>query len=310
VESYPSKILLFGEYSILLGSDALAIPFDRFRGEWAFMEQQTAESRLSTAGLSNTNLIKFLDYLKHPGTIEDLLYFPDTNLFETDLKRGLYFNSNIPESSGFGASGALVAAVLKRYGTAEPGDIETGEIRKSLARLESYFHGTSSGIDPLVSYYGLPVYVKGNQKAEFADISASAVSNKYGLFIVQGDRLGSTEHLVKKFKMVGSTDKNYIKQIHKEYIPINNKCIDNVLIGKPFATLFSNLSRLIPLQTRFFGGMIGERMIPLMEYGIKHNLFGIKLCGSGGGGYMLGYTENPESTQKFFKEKQCEALFC
>ena len=133
MESYPSKILLFGEYSILLGSDALAIPFDRFRGEWAFMNHHTG-TLLSTARLSNTNLIKFLDYLKHPATAKYLAHFPDTDIFEADIKKGLYFNSNIPESSGFGASGALVAAVLKRYETARTEDI--GELRKSLARLE------------------------------------------------------------------------------------------------------------------------------------------------------------------------------
>ena len=309
MEYYPSKILLFGEYTILWGSNALAIPFDRFRGEWAFMEQ-SADNSYSFADKSNKNLKKFLDYLKRPDTAKNLSHFPDTSLFETDLKKGLYFKSDIPESSGFGGSGALVATVLKRYDTAGTGEIENAGIRKSLARLESYFHGTSSGIDPLVSYSGLPVFAKGYGKAILADISVSEVTAKYGLFIVQGNRLGSTEYLVKKFRMLGRNDQNYIKQIRKEYIPFNNKCVDDILNRKTFTTLFSNLRSLIPLQKSFFSGMIGEQMIPIMEYGIRHNLFGLKLCGSGGGGYMLGFTEKPERTQKFFQDKQYGVLFC
>ncbi len=309
MEYYPSKILLFGEYTILLGSYALAIPFDRFRGELAFMEQSSANSS-SFADKSNKNLKKFLDYLKLPSTAKNLSHFPDTGLFETDLKKGLYFKSDIPESSGFGSSGALVAAVLKRYDTAGTGKIENKEIRKSLARLESYFHGTSSGIDPLVSYSGLPVFAKGYGKTVLADISVSEVTAKYGLFIVHGERLGSTKYLVKKFRMPGRNDKNYIEQIHKEYIPFNNNCVDDILNRETFRTLFSHLSSLIPLQKSFFSDMIGEQMIPIMEYGIRHNLFGLKLCGSGGGGYMLGFTEKPERTQKFFQDKQFSLLFC
>jgi len=308
METYPSKILIFGEYSILLDSYALAMPFDMFRGEWAFMEKPYAET--SNAAQSNKELKKFLNYLKDKATTTTLSHFPDTVRFESDLDNGLYFKSNIPEGSGFGSSGALTAAVLKRYDMAGTGEIENAGIRKSLATLESYFHGISSGIDPLVSYAGLPLLINSKGKTFVADLSAFDIMIKYGLFIVRGEKLGNTELLVNKFCSRVRNDKKYSNLICDEYIPFNNRCVVDIIRHKDFRTLFSHLRTLVLLQISLFSDMIGEKMISHMEYGINHNLYALKLCGSGGGGYMLGFTDEPEKTKEYFENKQYNLLLC
>jgi hypothetical protein len=40
---YPSKLLLFGEYAIIKGGRALAIPFSRFSGHWARAKENTPQ---------------------------------------------------------------------------------------------------------------------------------------------------------------------------------------------------------------------------------------------------------------------------
>ena len=71
---------------------------------------------------------------------------------------GLYFESSIPQSYGIGSSGALCAAIYARYttelippsGSITQKDIK--ELRHIFSGIESFFHGKSSGIDPLSCY--------------------------------------------------------------------------------------------------------------------------------------------------------------
>ena len=46
---YPSKILLFGEYTVISGSDALALPLDKFRGCWNYRAEKPERVMLDFA---------------------------------------------------------------------------------------------------------------------------------------------------------------------------------------------------------------------------------------------------------------------
>jgi mevalonate kinase len=308
MESFPAKILLFGEYSILQDSFALAIPFNKFSGEWAFPEQDNGRQPKYAYG-SNRSLLNFLDYLKKPGAARGVTHFPDIDLFESDLQKGLYFKSDIPEGSGFGSSGAVTAAVLKRYASPLTGMAGISELRNDLALLESFFHGKSSGIDPLVSYYASSILISDKGNIEFPDISADEIIKKYGLFIVQDDNAGSTKSFVKKFRDRCLNDKSYMKEIRDKYIPLNNLCINAIIDRTGFQDLFKLLRNLTLLQLRLFPGMISEKMISIAEYGISQGLCAIKLCGSGGGGYMLGFTDNTRRMKEYFYGNQCRIVF-
>ena len=52
-----------------------------------------------------------------------------------------------------GSSAALTAAIYSRYG-AQLQKRSLCELRSIFSRMESYFHGQSSGIDPIVCYMG------------------------------------------------------------------------------------------------------------------------------------------------------------
>ncbi|MGB3548199.1 MAG: mevalonate kinase, partial [Saprospiraceae bacterium] len=64
-----------------------------------------------------------------------------------DLTSGRRLHSNIPEGYGMGSSGAVCVAVLSDY--ASPATLDRIN-RPFLARMESFFHGTSSGTDPYI----------------------------------------------------------------------------------------------------------------------------------------------------------------
>ena len=91
------------------------------------------------------------------GECRELPHAADYNLvhFEEELNRGLYFESSIPQGYGAGSSGALIAAFYEHFSISpitNPSDTHLKELKKELGVLESYFHGNSSGTDPLVSY--------------------------------------------------------------------------------------------------------------------------------------------------------------
>lgn len=304
---YPSKILLFGEYTILLNSQALAIPYGRFKGDWNFMKDIIDSVPLEVHD-SNSNLKEFLAYLKAEGKKINLDYHLDISRFEEDLESGIYFKSDIPKGSGLGSSGALVAAVFDRYVKDYSSTTDVYKLKRYLALLESFYHGTSSGIDPLVSFTNSTVLVKGNNEVEMINLPADKTLQRHGLFLIDSGQKGETSELVNYFKQKCSSDNDYLNTIQNHYIPINNECIKELVGQNDTGHFFSTIHELSGLQLSLFEEMIPKNIIPLIKYGLENDLFYLKLCGSGGGGYFLGFSENVAETKEFFKNEEYEIL--
>ena len=297
----PSKILLFGEYTILLNSDALSIPYYRFRGELAFMDADTGMKRDDQIR-SNQILKNLFSYTKSGLNKMKLKYAFDFETFEKDLDDGLYFRSDIQEESGLGSSGAVVAAVFDKYTDIRKADIDVMKIRECLALFESFFHGTSSGIDPLVSYLQSPVIIKNEKISTIPNLTIEVSLRKSGTFLVYCEKKGKTSELVEIFKNRCNSDPEYLSKLKKEYIPVNNECIRLLTNSYNTDSFFSAIRKITLMQSEIFNEMIPEMLVPYISYGLKNSLFYLKLSGSGGGGYFLGFTENTLKTESYFKE--------
>jgi mevalonate kinase len=298
---YPSKILLFGEYSILFNSHALAIPYNKFNGEWAFMEDKT-NCASQEAYHSNHNLQQFLTYIRSGEKHQNKVFLFDIMAFEKDLGNGLYFKSTIPNGAGLGSSGALVAAIFDRCVHPRTISGNISDLKNYLASLESFYHLSSSGIDPLVSYLKSPVLLTGKEKIEKCNFSVNHFIEKSGLFLVNSRYLRNTGKLVNYFKNKCNTNRKYFNNLHEEYIPVNNECVQECISHDHSERLFSKIKVLTQLQLNLFKEMIPEKFIPVIKYGLETDLFYLKLCGSGGGGYFLGFTKDTLKTKLYFKE--------
>ena len=104
---FHSKLLLFGEYSIIKQGNALAVPYPLFEGQLKFKTQQNQGQNSRV----DPELRAFAQFLKHHEN-EKLKEILDVDSFYFDVGQGLYFNSSIPQGYGVGSSGALVAAVM------------------------------------------------------------------------------------------------------------------------------------------------------------------------------------------------------
>ena len=91
--------------------------------------------------------------------------------------------------------------------------------------------------------------------------------------------------------------KHYLNKITNELIPLNNQSIHAFLQGD--TEIFKEKMRAISAFTMSnFSPMIPEQIKKIWTEGLESKTFSLKLCGSGGGGMMLGHTENIELTSK------------
>ena len=141
--SFNSKILLFGEYSIIQDSMGLTLPYNEFQGKLTFDVNEMNEQFVSE---SNDHLQDFANYLEQLLKDKKLTIEFDIDAFKNDIENGMYFQSSIPQGFGVGSSGALVAAVYGKY-TKNKISIDDAPNKETIlslkavfAKMESYFH--------------------------------------------------------------------------------------------------------------------------------------------------------------------------
>lgn len=298
--------MLFGEYSIILGSMGLTIPYAHFNGGLGFINSNNYTD-LDYARESNRLIKDYYQYLCELETSGKLP--PDFNIsrFKTEIDAGLYFESSIPEGYGLGSSGALVASLYQRYagdGKSSGNKItgrEISALKNKMALLESYFHGTSSGIDPLICYLKHPLLLKDQENIIPIDIPRYEIKSDDAIFLVNSGKPGKTAPLVKQFLM-DCENPVYLGKMKNEYITLNNNCINSLIEGN-VRNFFKNLNELSIFQAINFRRMIPENLEEGWQFGLSTGEYCLKLCGSGGGGFVLGFTHNYSGTLERFSQK-------
>jgi mevalonate kinase len=304
-EIFYAKIMLFGEYSVIFDSMGLTVPYAHFTGELSFInfEQYT---EYETAVESNRHLQRYLPFLLQVKR-EDPANLPlDLDSFENDIKEGLYFESNIPQGYGIGSSGALVAAIYDRYSGSKIKNrkILTGPeiaaLKSVFSRMESFFHGRSSGLDPLLCYIRHPLLIRSKTGIETVGIPRDKFGANHAIFLIDTGKAGQTGPLVNLFLDNCKNDR-YLSLVKEVLIPSNNGCILSLLEGD-MGTFFTHLETLSAFQFEYLPDMIPEHMKKFWSEGLLRDDYKMKLCGSGGGGFILGISRNFRTTRKYFQQ--------
>lgn len=285
---YHGKIVLFGEYSMIFGSEALLIPYYSAYGEWTSIINRPSERAFD----SNKSLYRFYEYLCN----NDRFRILDLRRFEMELDAGLYFDSNIPSGYGVGSSGALVAATYDRYKLIEIEDVS--KLKTFLAEMENCFHGSSSGIDPLQCYYGKPFIL--NNQTTLNLLNDDFISDNIHIFLIDTKIKSPTAPLVEHFKELRN-DVAYSDVFNNEYVPLISECISN-LINKEDDVFFSNLLNVSKLQSDLLAHTIPDSFRDFFLADINKEGFQVKLCGAGGGGYLLGFCNDIEKNNTFWND--------
>ncbi len=306
-----AKILLFGEYSILCDSMGLTIPYTHFRGELSFINEDKYTD-LDFATSSNKLLREYALYirdLKNRGVLKC-----DFNIeaYEADLEKSLYFESTIPQGYGVGSSGALVAALYERYvknaipRDSKPPKEDMLKLKEQLAQLESYFHGTSSGMDPLNCYLKHPLLIESRKDISMVGIPRNKHDHKGAIFLINTGNPGKTSGLVNTFLEKCRRD-DYMSRVREEMIPLNDLCIKSLIKGETkrfFNTLFS----LSAFLYENLEPMIPEAFRKVWQHGLESQSYYLKLCGSGGGGFLLGFTQDFEKAKSDLRKLDIDII--
>lgn len=306
-----SKILLFGEYSILCDSMGLTIPYTHFKAELSFIREDKYTD-LDYARNSNGLLAQYLPYLSGLKFRNELKCDFDVDAFASDINRGLYLESNIPQGYGVGSSGALVAALYKKYvRNAFPDDAEMSsdqinELRLQFSQLESFFHGTSSGIDPLNCYLGQPLLIRSREDISVVGIPGDEQNKEGGIFLVNTGSPGKTEPLVNIF-MQKCENIDFKQKLQNNMIPLTNNCIMSLIDGDT-ETFFQNLYKLSGFLLENLQPMIPAHYEKLWKQGLDSGDYYIKLCGSGGGGFLLGFTRSYDKAKQILKSMDIDVI--
>ncbi|MEZ5014728.1 MAG: hypothetical protein R2794_10600 [Chitinophagales bacterium] len=271
MHSYPSKILLFGEYAILHGGSGLAIPYPAFHAEVLFNQKER--------GPFISYLEDYLHYLQQNGFEKHL----DLSRFAQDMEEGLDITSNIPIGYGVGSSGVITAAIYDLYKKNTMDESDLHALQLFLASMEDHFHQKSSGLDPLVCYLHKPLLLH-KHAVQITDSD----TDYFPFHLYDTGKMRHTQEFVSIFheKM---RDLNYTSAIMERFHSLTEICISS-LLKKNRETFYSALKELSAFQLEYFTFAIPESVQSIWKEKWDAGTSYFKLCGAGGGGFMLEFT--------------------
>ena len=274
-DRYYSKVILFGEYSMIFDPTALMIPLKRFSAQWQFPQSRNLASSLP----SNHSLKQFCKYLSENQELSNLF---DFQFFNKDLNEGLFLASNVP------------SAVYDRYAMQKTDDYL--QLKTLFGLMESHFHGSSSGIDPLQCYLGQPFKItpKGVQI-----LSDDFLKKNIHICLIDTKIKSNTKPLVEHFK-AQRENPDFLNRFQAEYLPCVKTCIEAMISGDK-ELFFKSLKQLAQGQLQFLRPMITGNTLDLFTTDFDFN-FGVKISGSGGGGFVLGFTDDVEKATDLLKD--------
>jgi len=295
MKSFPSKLLLFGEHTVLKGGSALAVPFHQFSGTWK--EGKPPEGQ--------PDMTSFLEYLGQLHSEGSLILTLNLRQMEKELQNGLYFQSDIPMGYGLGSSGAFCAAVNFRFGE-PPSKLEIKPLQEGLAQMESFFHGSSSGTDPLVSYLQMPLTLSsGKAYPPLWQKHTEELMERF--FLVDSQVPRESNPLIQKF-LERFEEPGYAAAVQDLLIPATDKAIKNLLSGDQLS-LEENMGVISRFQFEHMPWMILPELQRHWKAGLRSHSFYLKVCGAGGGGFYLGYARDPGAAREHFGRSQTPLIW-
>ena len=263
--SYPSKLLLFGEYLVLNHGSALSIPYPNYS---LFVNSKEKKNLLDEI------VEQLFNYAQQKEEFKNRILNSSIEKF----KKEVTLTSNIPQGYGIGSSGAIVAFFYDYFIVNKVSNLKA--LKKELALLEDFFHSKSSGIDPLTSFLNESVVIQSDSISNF-EIHQNFLS-KFELIDSKKNRVAKDAIL--KYNQWLNKDISY-QRIEKA-LKLSNEIVDEVIKNKYPISLIERLSKW---QFENWQFLIPETIKNEWEEGLMNRSFFYKLCGAGDGGFFLKF---------------------
>lgn len=270
----PAKLLLFGEHTVLHGGEALALPLPRFAARWS-------------RGIAGPDS-PFPAWAAFAKTQDAIPASLDVERFAAEAP-GLCVDSDIPRDYGLGSSGALTALVYRRY-RRDTSDASLPELRRRLGLLEGFFHGRSSGLDPLVCYLGQAVHVRPSGIDVRPTPPLSSPRGRW--FLLDSHRPKAGQRAIAGFGE-SCTREGFRQNFLAPALALTRRLIAGV--DAPDDAWRDALRELSARQLEHLGWLVPAHVAGQWRAWLDADAAYLKLCGAGGGGFFLGYTPDPPS---------------
>lgn len=278
---FHGKVILFGEHTIIENGQALVWPLKSISGRLLI------DDKVDTS--SNNHLLKFFNYLSSVQLPEGVKL--DLDQFKNEIDDGLRLASNAPQGYGAGSSGILTSALFSKYYKGQQ-RLSMPQLKKVLAEMEGYFHGQSSGIDPLISFFNQPLLFNENT-ISLIDAEPEKLLSRFYLIDTNKSRSSGPQVKWVRERLRDPGFKKAFTQMCHAVLPLME-----TFLADDATTFERKLKQLSQLQWQWLKPLIPEPLIEMWQYGLVTDQYYMKLCGAGGGGYMLIYKKEqlPETT--------------
>lgn len=267
---------------MLHGSKALAMPFSKFSGQWIYDKSHS----------SRTEINKLKQYLISIYRTGDMASF-DFDELERQISKGLAYDSNIPQGYGVGSSGSVTAAVYDAfYDHNDRSSVQ--ELMSRLGLIESCYHGSSSGVDPLVSYLSQPILLHSKDKVELLDFLNKEINEN--IFLIDTDIKRSTAPLVQAYLATRRESEKFLLEV-QDIAVINDELIDAYL-SNDILQFTSKIKELSIAQYKTMSMMIPDSYKSMWKEGLESGSYSMKLNGAGGGGFLMVMKHDKDALSK------------
>jgi mevalonate kinase len=281
--SVPGKTILFGEHAVVYGFPAIAIPLDSVSLNMKVSARPINSDVVIINRIRGENL--FLKDLSPEHTYKTALEVIQSSLSIDRLPAlQLEISSSIPIASGLGSSAAFAVCLTRTISGFLGFKLINEQINDIAFKIETYQHGTPSGIDNTVIAYNKPVYFKKAFPPSFLRIKLPLT-----LVIADTGIRSTTKETVTEVSKNKKAYPSIFNILLKDIGLIAESAKKNLEDGN-FVTLGKLMSENHSLLQKL--GVSCDELDYLVEIAMNHGALGAKLCGSGKGGNIVAIVEN------------------
>lgn len=262
-----AKFLLSGEYAVLVGGKAIALPLTRLQLQY----KESPLSAIEIKDFSNQHkLILNENEISNQDEIDKLLKL--RSLFTNSKDPSLIeVSTQIPIGKGLGSSAALCVAMARYFYPSLP----PLEIARKAFEGEKIFHGNPSGVDPYCVAFEVPMIFKKDSQS-FDPLDTTHLKQSDLVFFLR-DSGGSHK------------TKSLINDVQKKTNALEELKELSDLMTEYVLKDASKIPGLMnEIQTKLVGLGVSS---PLIETNIQELLslgaLGAKITGSGQGGFVV-----------------------
>lgn len=280
--SVPGKTILFGEHAVVYGYPAIAVPLDSIQLNIKISARPVDSDSIIMNNEKGEILV--LGDLKPDHTyktaINSILDTLKINKLPA-LQIGIY--STIPIASGLGSSAAFAVCLTRAISGFLGFKLTDDQVNEIAYKIETFQHGTPSGIDNTVVTYNIPVLFKKGFPPSFLEIKKPLT-----LVIADTGLRSITKETVSEVRKSKESNPDVFNKLLEDIGNIADCARKNLKEGD-----LKSIGKLMSENHTFLKqlGVSCQELDNLVEIAVSHGALGAKLCGSGKGGNIVAIVD-------------------